>query len=110
MVLKCSIVSRMVLKCSALPYLPQAWDEPKYQEEGIKVCGALLAVCYNPDTQVQMRFDARAPPEIRTHPRSLERPSCRLDMHAALYRVAAQALYPCCSAVLSLVALASVFF
>ena len=32
--------------------LLQAWGEPKYQEEGVKVCGALLAVCYNPDTQV----------------------------------------------------------
>ena len=36
------------------PSCPQAWDEPKYQEEGVKVCGALLAVCYNPDTQVQI--------------------------------------------------------
>lgn len=35
-----------------LAFALQVWNEPKYQEEGIKVCGALLAVCYNSDTQV----------------------------------------------------------
>ena len=39
-------------KLLRMPYLPQAWDEPKYRAEGVKVCGALLADCYNSDTQV----------------------------------------------------------
>ena len=56
--------------CGALTALelPQAWGEPKYQEEGVKVCGALLAVCYNPDTQVQIHYNIHPRHEMPTRP------------------------------------------
>lgn len=60
--------------CGALtrPKLLQAWGEPKYQEEGVKVCGALLAVCYNPDTQVQIHRNVRPCQGMQTRPNGLE--------------------------------------